>query len=355
MRRTLGLTASIVAAAALLAGCGKTYPVSTVVPTPKPIKPGVTSVYVFPTPTASPATSASAGPLGITSAASNGTQPCATDELWFTLENADQIGLLNESAKFDFYTLPNPNSEPYGITCGVDGYMWFTEYEGNRIGTLDEATGDFLEFNIPTSDSEPTAIILGPDNGLWFTESNSGKIGRIDQTSDAITETAVPGGATTMPFDAVLGPDGNVWFTLEGSDQIGVISPSAGPPYTVTPYNVPTANAKPYAIINAENELWFTEENAGKIASIATNTGEVTEEVTLTDCPHPESLVFGTDSNFYIFCLGQSSFVQYDPMTGTQTNYSLKTGAVPQWAIIGFDQKIYLTDSGLNALDQITY
>ncbi len=351
MRRTLGAIAGIVTAAALLAGCGKTYPVSTVVPTPTPIRPTVSSVYAFPTPTASPATSPSAGPVGITSAASNGSQPCATDELWFTLENTDQIGILNESAEYDFYTLPNPGSEPYGIACGINGYMWFTEYEGNRIGTFDTATNTFTEYTIPTSASEPTAIALGSDNGLWFTESNGGKIGRIDETSFAITETALTGGTSTVPFDATLGPDQNIWFTLEGSDQVGVITPSFG----VTLYTVPTANAKPYAIISAENELWFTEENAGQIASISPSSGQFNQSVTLTACPHPQSLVFGIDSNFYIFCSGQTTFVQYDPMTGAQTSYSLKSGSVPVWAIIGFDEKIYFTDSGLNAIDQITY
>lgn len=348
MRHTLGVTAGIMAAAALLAGCGKTYPVSTVVPTATPIKPYVSSVYIFPTPTASPATSPSAEPIGIASAAS--TSNCASEEIWFTLERTDQVGFLNDEAKYEFYTLPNPGSEPYGIACGINGFMWFTEYAGDRIGTFDASTSTFTEYSIPTTDSEPTAIVLGSDNGLWFTESNTGKIGRIDQTSDAITETSLTGGSATEPFDATLGPDENIWFTLEGSDQIGVITPS----YGVTLYNVPTASAEPYAIISAENELWFTEENAGKIGSITTNTGTVTE-VTLTACPHPQSLVFGVDSNFYIFCSGQTTFVQYDPFTGAQTSYDLRSGSVAQWSILGFDQKIYFTDSGLNAITQISY
>ncbi len=341
MRRTLGFISGAIAAAALLAGCGKTYPVGAVAPTPTPAKPQVTSVYALPTP------SANALPMGIASAPLDSN--CESGLIWFTEQNGNEIGYLNESAKFFTVSLPNANSGPYGITCGPDGEIWFTEYSGNRIGRYDTTTENFAEFAIPTANADPTAIALGDDGGLWFTEEATGNIGRADMTTGAVTE--YPSGGTA-PLDDILGPDGNIWFTLNGSDQIGRIT-SAG---TVTLFPVPTANGKPYAIVPAADQtLWFTENGTGKLGHIVPSNGNITE-VALTNCAAPTSIQQGSDGDFYVICTGTTPvMLQYDPATNAQATYSLKSGSVPEWSIIGFDGKLYFTDSGLEAIDQFTY
>ena len=341
LRRTLGFISGAVAAAALMAGCGKTYPVGTLAPTSPPLKPQVTSVYEIPTPPAS------SQPEGLASAPADSN--CAAGIIWFAEESNNSIATLDTAATFTTIGLPNAGSEPYGITCGPDGQIWFTEFAGNRIGRYNSATQVFAEFTIPTASSQPTAIVLGDDGGLWFTESATGKMGRADQGTGTVTDYATGG---TTPFDDVVGPDGNVWFTLRGSDQIGTITASG----TTTLYSVPTAAAAPYAIIvGSDGALWFTENATGKLGRIVASNGAVTE-TTLTSCANPTSLQQGVDGDFYIICTGATpTMLQYDPMTAVQKTYSLKTGSVPQWAIIAFDNKLYFTDSGLNAIDQFTY
>jgi len=39
--------------------------------------------------------------------------------------------------------------------------------------------GSITEFPVPTADSGPWAITAGPDGNLWFTEYDGNKIGRI--------------------------------------------------------------------------------------------------------------------------------------------------------------------------------
>lgn len=341
MRRSLVFISGAVAAAALLAGCGKTYPVGTLAPTSPPLKPHVTSVYALPTPPAA------AQPEGLASAPADSN--CETGLIWFAEESGNQIGALNDAAVYTMFALPNAGSEPYGITCGPDGQIWFTEYAGNRIGRFDTGTENFAEFTIPTASSESTAIALGSDSGLWFTESNTGKIGRADESTGTITEYSSGG---TTPFDDVLGPDGNIWFTLKGSNQIGTIT-SGG---SVTRYTVPTAASQPYAIITgSDGALWFTENATGKLGRTVASNGNITETA-LTGCPNPTSLQQGIDGNFYIICSGATpTMLQFDPTNGDQKSYALKSGSDPQWSIIAFDNKIYFTDSGLNAIDQFTY
>jgi virginiamycin B lyase len=56
--------------------------------------------------------------------------------------------------------------------------MWFTEYAGNRIGSIapDQTITETL---VPTSGSAPYDITVGPDDALWFTENVGNKIGRL--------------------------------------------------------------------------------------------------------------------------------------------------------------------------------
>lgn len=342
MQRTLGFISGAIVASAMLAGCGKTYPVTAAAPTAPPLKPHVTSVYVLPTPPAS------AGPEGLSSAPSDSN--CATGVIWFAEESANQIGALNESATFYTYTLPNSNSEPYGITCGPDGQVWFTEFSGNRIGRYDPSTQNFAEFTIPTASAEPMAIVLGQDGGLWFTEYASGKIGRADATSGTISEFSTGG---THPLDAIDDTSGNIWFTLNGSNQVGSISTSTD---AVTLYNVPTAGSQPYAVLyGADSAIWFTENATGKIGRIVPSNGSITDTA-LANCANPGSFAQGTDGDFYIICQGATpTILQYNPLTGSQKTYSVRSGSDPQWAIIAFDNKLYFTDSGLNSIDQFTY
>ncbi len=335
MRRTLGYITGAVTAAILLAGCGKTYPVGAVAPTPTPVVPSVTSTYTIPT--------SASDPIGITSSAS---------AIWFTEEAGNKIGFLDQTAKFHEVTLPNPGSEPYGITFGTDGNIWFTEYAGNKIGRYDPATSNFAEFIIPTASSDPTSIVIGPgDSALWFTESATDKVGRVT-LSGTINEFTV-GGSTPLEATSV-GNDGGIWFTLNGSNQIGEIVPITD---AITLYNVPTAGSQPYGITyGTDHAIWFTENAAGKLGRVTTNSGTFSE-VTLTGCPNPGPIQQGLDGNFYIFCLppGSPSILQYNPQDGHMRNFSLKSGSAPEAAILAFDRKIYFTDSGLNAIRQFTY
>lgn len=114
----------------------------------------------------------------------------------------------------------------HALIQGADGALWFTDAGHNAIGRI-TASGSLTEYPIPTSNSIPWDIALAADGGMWFTESNAAKIGRIDTTGK------------------------------------------------IYEFNVPTADARPTAIAAPPapsscnpSQVWFTEYNTGKIASI---------------------------------------------------------------------------------------
>lgn len=72
--------------------------------------------------------------------------------------------------------LPTANSRPVGIAAGPDRAMWFTEYDGNKIGRIG-ANGFVTEFALPAKDAQPYCIAAGPDGNLWFTDAEQVRLG----------------------------------------------------------------------------------------------------------------------------------------------------------------------------------
>jgi streptogramin lyase len=107
------------------------------------------------------------------------------------------------------FPLTGPKSgDPGVMTVGPDGNLWFTEENyfsttrGNRIGRIspqDPGDGSTIaDFELPNPNSNPNDLTVGPDNNLWFTEYNGNRIGRIT-VDGQITEFDLPN-RNSAPF-----------------------------------------------------------------------------------------------------------------------------------------------------------
>jgi streptogramin lyase len=147
-------------------------------------------------------------------------------------------------------------AQPFGITAGPDGNVWFTEFFGNRIGRI-TPSGVVTEFSVGiTAGAAPTFITAGPDGNLWFSEQNVGRIGRITP-SGTVTEfsAGITAGASLLGITA--GPDGNLWFT-EQSSRIGRIT--TGTVIAPAPTIVKSFGAASI-VLNGSTSLSFTINN----------------------------------------------------------------------------------------------
>src|SRR6266536_2803690 len=131
------------------------------------------------------------------------------------------------------------------------------------------AAGTVTEYPIPTKGT-PFAIAAGPDGNLWFTEFDGSKIGRI-APAGRITEFPLPTPCTPIDGCGLDGittaPDGNLWFTEAIGNTIGRITPSG----SFSGFGIPTAKSRPEGITTGpDGNLWFTEENVSKIGRITT-------------------------------------------------------------------------------------
>ncbi len=185
--------------------------------------------------------------------------------------------------------IPTSNSQPKGITIGPDGAVWFTEFNGGRIGRID-ALGALYEYIIETFPPVPVwplGIVTGSDRALWFTEYNNNKIGRLT-TAYNLTEYPIPS-ASAYPVGIAASRD-TIAFTEPGTNKIGVIALGFS---TVHEYDIPTAGSTPQQIVWGQDyAFWFAEYNGGNIGRMTTS-GTFTEYSIPTAGSQPRDITVG--------------------------------------------------------------
>ena len=285
---------------------------------------------------------ANAQPFGITAGPDG--------NLWFTELNVSQIGMVTPAGVFTEYSIPTAFAFPDGITTGPDGNLWFTEGNGNKIGLVTTA-GVFTEYTVPTTNSAPSYITAGPDGNLWFTENNANQIGKVSPAG-VFTEYPIPT-ANSQPRGITAGPDGNLWFTENNANQIGKVSPAG----VFTEYPVPTTNSLPYGITTGpDGNLWFTEFefSANKIGTVTT-AGVFTEYTVPTNGSGPEGITTGSDGNLWFAEYNGSNKIGTVTPGGVFTEYTLPTGgSQPHGITAGPDGNLWFTEFVGNKIGRVS-
>lgn len=253
---------------------------------------------------------------------------------------------------FTEFNAPSAGAEPYGVTEGPDGNIWFAELGANKIVRMTAAGTGPTEFAVPTSAAAPTFIASGHDGNLWFTEELGSKIGRIT-TAGSITEFPTLT-AAAFPIGITAGPDGNVWFTEQGVDKIGKVT-STG---SVTEYSVPTVNSGPFMIAaGSDGNLWFTENAtaANQIGRISTS-GSISEFPVPTTASRPLGIAPGSDGALWFVECGASKIGRVTPSTISPTigEFPLPaTGTDPAYAVAGPDGAIWFSQYAGNSIGRL--
>ena len=245
---------------------------------------GVITEYPVPTPDAAP-NWITAGPDGA---------------LWFTEQGTNQIGRITISGVVTEYIVPP--LPPYsglvlnGIAAGSDGALWFAGAGTNNndqcfsfpfcvlpfIGRISTA-GTVSEYSLAGDDfAEPYAITPGPDGALWFTDG-AGQIGRITTAGNVAryrgpTSTTAVGALPLEPTarsGSQRGPASR--RRIPDRDAAWLRQRLAESPLTGTFLNIqyPAGPPEPLGIAAGPTAtLWFAESGSGgnKIGSFAVST-----------------------------------------------------------------------------------
>jgi virginiamycin B lyase len=79
----------------------------------------------------------------------------------------------------DFYATPTANAGPTGLAVDLDGNLWFTETNVDKVGELNLITGVITEYKMPSTGDGLQGIAMAPDGSMWITESKTGRLARL--------------------------------------------------------------------------------------------------------------------------------------------------------------------------------
>jgi virginiamycin B lyase len=312
-------------------------------PTPTPVVPHVSAEFTVPTAASSP----------------NGIALGADGFIYFAETAGNKIGKMTTGGVFTETAVPTANAGPFDLIGMADTSIWYTERNASKIGVQTGTTT--VEYPLPTANAGPTYIARGPDGALWFSETTANKLGRIDSNGN-ITEYPVPTANAGLAGLAGFS-DGGVWIAESNASAIVRFDVAA---HTFgTPHPTLTANEAPTQIITCPDgqTLCFSEQNAGKLGQI-TPAGVVTEHSVMAPasacpafgCGMPVGLVGGADFNMYFTAPTGNTVGQVSGISFGAAQFAIPTAnAQPVFMSLGPDLEIYFTENASNKVARLTY
>ena len=180
------------------------------------------------------------------------------------------------------YELPNPRAEPHEVAVDPSGNGWVTQRVGGKLGKLDVATLNYIEyapppaasasvrlnairrgnqgefwmvdggpnrrwlsfdpkteqfqsFNLPPTTSGSASgntMRVHPNNTVWLASIAANQVIRFDPATKQFTFFDVPAGVTAhknaTPYGMAVDGGGNVWVVENAVNQIARIDPKSG-------------------------------------------------------------------------------------------------------------------------------
>jgi streptogramin lyase len=203
------------------------------------------------------------------------------------------------------------------------------------------ATGQVTEFPVPSAGGQPFGISAGPDGNVWFTEGGTQKVGRITP-SGTVTDYPVTGGV--QPRDITVGPDNNLWMTDQGANKVFKIVPDANPanPPTITAGTAPLATPRGIASINGE--LWIA--NAGGTVQRVKTDGTADGPAIPTTGTNLQFSTKGSDGSFWSTDFNGGLIKVTTGATPTATAVDIGANKGPLGITSGPDGKVYFSEAG---------
>ena len=115
---------------------------------------------------------------------------------------------------------------PYGIDFSpVDGTIWYTKLNGNRIGRIDPKApdGDIKEWNPPFRG--PRRLHVAQDGMVWVPGFGSGVFGSFNPKTEKWKVYELPDADNQIPYALNIDPKGYVWICGTNSDSIHRFDP----------------------------------------------------------------------------------------------------------------------------------
>ena len=140
---------------------------------------------------------------------------------------------------------------PYGLDYSpVDGMIWYSKLNGNRIGRIDPNAedGDIKEWNPPFRG--PRRLHVAPDGMVWVPGFGSGVFAKFNPSTEEWTVYELPDAENQIPYALNVDAEGIVWVCGTGNDTMNRFDPTTE---ILTEFRLPTR-------VSYTREIEFDEE-----------------------------------------------------------------------------------------------
>lgn len=150
--------------------------------------------------------------------------------------------------------VPSRGGGPHTLALSEDGTtLWFSMQTGDRIGSMDIATGRIAEHG---TSGRPSGITVDRKGRVWWCRASDDRLGHLDPESGNIGELELGNGS--RPRRIATAPDGMLWVTLYGKGHLVKVDPVSMK--LVKTYPLPGGNAGAYAVaVDAAGIVWASE------------------------------------------------------------------------------------------------
>ncbi len=127
---------------------------------------------------------------------------------------------------------------PYGLDFSpVDGTIWYTKLNGNRVGRIDPKVedGNIKEWVPPFTG--PRRLHVAQNGIVWVPGFGSGVVGAFDPKTEEWEVVELENALDRIPYALNIGPNGNVWICGTGNDTISRYNPTTK---EMTVYRMPS-------------------------------------------------------------------------------------------------------------------
>jgi streptogramin lyase len=273
------------------------------------------------------------------------------------------------------YDLPQKTRQPHDVIVDSNGIVWYASFGEQILGKLDPSTAKVTEYSIPVlKPGAPTGILgvrFDRDENPWLGMQFQGGVAKFDRKTEAFQTWSLPpelngphvqinqvspershldgkvwlqdaGTYRVLRLDVASGtfevfepyaiprpnvydviPDSrnNGYFLAMGREDVGRIDAKTG---AITIYKTPTTRSGPRrGMMDAQDRLWFGENNGDRIGMFDTRTERFQEWPVPTAGTWPYDVTADKDGAVWTGGEYTDRIVRLDPKSGQFIEYLL--------------------------------
>lgn len=210
---------------------------------------------------------------------------------------------------------------PHGLLVDKRGIVWTTGNGNGTIGKLKPASRNSIEFTTPSGEGGPhTVVISGNGETLWFTMQSGNKIGSLDTATGRIVEYGTSGG----PYGIAIDLAGNIWWCRMGDDKLGRLDPESG---TIREVDMGKDSRPRRMAVAPDGMLWITLYGKGALAKVDPVKMKIIRTYPLPGGRDGGAYAVTVDGKGIIWTnqINEDAVIRFDPATETMQTVPLPT------------------------------